>query len=437
MFDKVYLLSADLCGAKNIDHNVKLSFYKQTVDKAFDMSGYRVKAIFGENGCGKTALITTFSIIKDIVLDGRFLTNKQNLLEELINKKEKKLFFSCEFIVCEDNGNTVYNYLIRLDHNDNGYYISREKLAKKNGNYVNYSYKDVFVVENGRLISLNTDNDVVDLFREESLNLLRNQSFLRTFISVLNKETEVNEYVHDMLNLLFFFVNMSVYIGADDKHDLYMLYNEIGNKISVNENIDSEYISDMLNMLTNTGDDKVRIESFDLYKKRINRMERFIRLFKPELVSIDVLEEKNADFYFCKLRFNYGDYTVDKEFESTGIKKLISVFTAIETACHGGIVFIDELDANINVIYLEKIIEYIIIYGDGQLCFSTHGLEIMDLLRSEKLAIDFLTRDKEIIHWTAKGNNSPINYYKKGFIKGIPYNIDSIDLIDIFMENNI
>ena len=63
-----------------------------------------------------------------------------------------------------------------------------------------------------------------------------------------------------------------IYIGADDKHDLYMLYNEIGNKISVNENIDSEYISDMLNMLTNTGDDKVRIESFDLYKKRINEV---------------------------------------------------------------------------------------------------------------------------------------------------------------------
>ena len=143
-------------------------------------------------------------------------------------------------------------------------------------------------------------------------------------------------------------------------------------------------------------------------------------------------KEKHTDYYSCKLRFDYGTYNVDKEFESTGIKKLISVFDAIDAACHGGIVFIDELDANINAIYLEKIIEYIIIYGEGQLCFSTHGLEIMDLLKNEKMAIDFLTNEKEIVHWTTKGNNSPFNFYKKGFIKGIPYNIDSVDFIDIF-----
>ena len=436
MFERIFLLNAELKGVKNIDKSVKLSFYKHTVNKTFDMSNYRVKAIFGENGCGKTAIITTFGLVRDIVLDSRYLNNKQGLLEALINKKEQSLYFSCEFIVCEEDGNSVYNYTIILSHNASGYHISKESLSKKNGNYVASKYKDVFVVEDGKLVFLNADDETMKTFREESMNLLRDQSFLRTFISSMNKETIVKDYVYDMLCLLFFLVSLNVYIGDSDKHDMYMLYSEIESKLSTNENIESDIVADMLSVITNANDDKVRVEVFETYKNKIGRMERFIKLFKPDLRSINVIDEIHGEYYSCKLRFDYGDYSVDKEFESTGIKKLISVFDAIEAACHGGIVFIDEFDANINAIYLEKIIEYIIIYGDGQLCFSTHGLEIMDLLKNEKLAIDFLTNEKELVHWTVRGNISPINYYKKGFVKGIPYNIDSVDLLDVFMGDN-
>ena len=436
MFDNVFLLNAELKGVKNIDKTVKMLFYKQTIDKTFDMSNYRIKAIFGENGCGKTALITAFSLVKDIVLDSRYLNNKQNLLEELINKKEKEFVFSCEYIMSGDENNIVYKYYMKLSHNDTGYFIQNEKLSKKNGNYANNNYRDVFEVDNGKLVYLDAEEKELERCMEKSLNLLMNQSFLRIFISMLDKETKIKDYVYDMFSLLVFFVSLNVYIGDSDKHDTYMLYSEIEKKIISNNSIESRYISDMLNVITSASGDKVGIELFDSYKMKIKRMEQFIKLFKSELKSIDILDEKSAEYYNCRLRFNYGSYTVDREFESTGIKKLVSLFDVIEAACHGGIVFIDEFDANINAIYLEKIIEYIIIYGEGQLCFSTHGLEIMDLLKSEKLAIGFLTENREIINWTAKGNNSPSNYYKKGYIEGIPYNIDSVDLLNIFMENN-
>jgi len=434
MFDKIYLISAELNGVKNIDKKVRLTFYKQTIDRSFDITNYRVKAIFGENGCGKTALITAFSIARDIIFGGISTdnTSKQNVLEELINKKEKRYEFSCEFIICEEKGNTVYKYSLYMEHNESGYFISREQLSKKSGNYMNNSYKDVFIVNAGKLDYLNADSDTAKKSREESLNVLKNQSFLRIFLSNIDKNTVVDAYVTDLLNLLAFMVSINVYINESDKHDMYMRYKEIENKVASNENIESRYLSDVFGMLTSINDDKVRPEQFEAYKKKVERMTRFIRLFKSDLKNIIILDEKHTDYYSCKLRFDYGTYTVDKEFESTGIKKLISVFDAIDAACHGGIVFIDELDANINAIYLEKIIEYIIIYGEGQLCFSTHGLEIMDLLKNEKMAIDFLTNEKEIVHWTTKGNNSPFNYYKKGFIKGIPYNIDSVDFIDIF-----
>ncbi len=50
----------------------------------------------------------------------------------------------------------------------------------------------------------------------------------------------------------------------------------------------------------------------------------------------------------------------------------------------GQITFIDELDANINDVYLDKLIEYFILYGNGQLCFTAHNLSPMSLLKRNK-----------------------------------------------------
>ena len=50
--------------------------------------------------------------------------------------------------------------------------------------------------------------------------------------------------------------------------------------------------------------------------------------------------------------FNYGNYKVNKEFESTGIKKLVRLYSAFKAANNYGIAFVDEMDSNINDIYL-------------------------------------------------------------------------------------
>ena len=274
--------------------------------------------------------------------------------------------FSCDYIVCEKDDNHVYRYSIEVNHDDSGFYIENEQLSRKNGNYSNNSFKEVFNVNNGELVYLDVDNNsgVLDYYQKKSINLLKYHSFVSIFLADLSDEKQIKGYAYDLFGLLLFFISINVYIGESDKHDIYMLYNELNNKVHVNDKNVSLYISDMLNRITSTGDDKVKSELFEKYKKKIERLSRFIRLFKSDLQNIDIKVEEDADYYKCRLKFNYGKYVVDREFESTGIKKLISIFDAIDSACHGGIVFIDELDANINAIYLEKIIEYIIIYGD-------------------------------------------------------------------------
>ena len=99
-----------------------------------------------------------------------------------------------------------------------------------------------------------------------------------------------------------------------------------------------------------------------------------------------------------------------------------------------GIVFVDEMDSNLNDVYLCKLIEYFMYYGKGQLCFTTHNIDPMSVLKENKNSIDFLSSDNHLTSWTARGNASPENSYKNGMIEDLPFNIDATDFVGIFGE---
>ena len=128
----------------------------------------------------------------------------------------------------------------------------------------------------------------------------------------------------------------------------------------------------------------------------------------------------------------YDSYSIYAEFESTGIKKLIKLFEYLTEMVQGGIVFIDEFDSNLHDVYLCALLEYLMEYGEGQLCFTTHNVGPMDVLRRHKMSIDFLSEDNKIYPWKKNGNYSPAKLYRNGMIEGSPFNVDSTDFIGVF-----
>lgn len=128
----------------------------------------------------------------------------------------------------------------------------------------------------------------------------------------------------------------------------------------------------------------------------------------------------------------YDSYKIHAEYESTGIKKLIKLYTYLKEMVHGGIVFIDEFDSNLHDVYLCALLEYLMEYGEGQLCFTTHNVGPMDILKRRKKSIDFLSENHKIYPWTKSGNYSPSRLYRNGMIEGSPFNVDSIDFIGVF-----
>ena len=438
MDNLIYLLNIRMSGIKSIKNEIRLDFYKKTVDKNFDPDKFRVKAIYGENGSGKTAIITGIKIFQDLMLSNQYLNESKNqrFLDEIINKETSRFTFGCEYITGEEESYIVYDYNFELEKNNKGdYVIKHESLNLKNGNYPNNNYVNVYECDNGELININCNETVKNIIEKKTFNLLNKNPFMSLYIvdytSVIEKD---KEFSYNIAVMLFLIALINVYINEEDKHDIYFLRKTIRESHEKS----SEYIDDIneildtISVYSGFDDNSISKSEFDKYKESVKQLTKFIQIFKRELKSIDIDAKDDGDNYRCELIFNYGNYKVNKEFESTGIKKLVRLYSAFKAANNYGIAFVDEMDSNINDIYLCKLIEYFMYYGKGQLCFTMHNVDPMSLLKQNKNSIDFLSSDNKIVSWVSKGHASPENYYKNGMIENSPFNIDATDFIGIF-----
>ena len=79
---------------------------------------------------------------------------------------------------------------------------------------------------------------------------------------------------------------------------------------------------------------------------------------------IEIEKKEMPDYYKCDLIMVYDHYRINQELESRGIKKRIRLFRYLDGASRGKITFIDELDSNINDVYLDKLIEFFMYYSE-------------------------------------------------------------------------
>ena len=184
-----FILSLTLSGIKNIEKEIRVEFYKKTVDKNFNPSKFKIKAIYGENGAGKTAIIMAVSILKNIVLTESYLQQDtvQDKLQRLINKKTKKLEISTEFIKQKNDANelVIYKYEVTIALDETGrFVIEREALKRRSGEYTSAKYKLILECESSGLKKAALNEDAFNLITEQTRNLLETSSII--FICMKN-----------------------------------------------------------------------------------------------------------------------------------------------------------------------------------------------------------------------------------------------------------
>ena len=251
-----------------------------------------------------------------------------------------------------------------------------------------------------------------------------------------------DEVVNSMLSIVLFSTKLIVELNKEDTHTDYII-NKIYEKFySNNERFNNKFEQILSNIpkdnyfgaLSTKNRDIVNVKEFNKYEENIDKLTKFIKLFKNDLDEIVIDKKIDNDKYYCDKIFKYGDIQINIEFESTGIKKLVNLFFTLNACANGSIAFIDEMDANLHDIYFARLIEFYKNDSRGQLCFTTHNLEPINILKDSNHSLDFLSNDSKVYSWVKNGNSSPLNKYINGLIPYSPFNIDSFDF-DLLLDD--
>ena len=441
------LLNLKTYGVKCLGEPIEVQFANKTIDDSY---GNRplIKAIYGTNGEGKTAIAHTLDIYKNTVLNTNYLRAESYIggFKELINQRVKKVCIDLYFAKVDGTKTRdVFHHVIEFVLNDKELTVCHEFLSMVQGQtWGNVENENkVFETRDGKFIYL-CDGilDLKESIENETKNLLTFTSALFPLILYSSHlETERKKaltskeisFFYPILNALLFAIRINVYIDKKDQH--YESYERV---YSLLDKINKEKTDNVeQKMLIDNEIDEIDSKSFKEYEKEIKRVFEFIKIFKPSLKDIKIDKTVNRDKYYCKKILVYPgekkDIEVSSEFESSGVKKLITLFPYLNSVEKGEIVFIDEFDSNIHDVYLCKLIEYFISFANGQLIFTTHNLGPMELLDEYKMkhSIDFINCGK-ITSWKRNGNYSVVNLYRNGMIPNSPFNISSVDFVKVF-----
>lgn len=449
MMKDIFLVDYSVCGIKGLDKKISLSFFKKTIGKDRDTSGYNVKGIYGINGSGKSSIILSVDILKNILINPSYLNNPivQQQLDAIVNKRLERLTIEAEILADVEDELILLRYEVTIAKELTGkYVIQYEKLLSKKATAQSEFKNVLFTVENGEIIEWcsRVNEEFRDELSQKTTNLLSVTSLCALFAEKFlwaqypNVKRYEDALYYSLAVLLYFGNNIHVYLDNADTHTSYFMYNYLNSESDVGEegfiNIIQNIVDkdkEKLNKIT-VRRNRVMKSDYLKFEQTIRRLKDFIRIFKKELVDIEIDKKEDKDKFDCSLIMVYEDYKVNAEFESTGIKKLINLYVYLCEVNNGGMVFIDELDSNLHDVYLCALLEYLMNYAQGQLCFTTHNVGPMDILKKNKKSIDFLSVDKTIYPWIKNGHYSPANLYRNGMIEGSPFNVESIDFIGVF-----
>lgn len=443
---KFFLLKMSVVGIKNINKEIELNFYKNTITKNFDVSNSHVKAIYGSNGAGKTGIVYAVDIYKNLVLDSKYLTvcNANGSLDCLINQNTQEFKINMIFLCSiKESENKIFSHFIRIKKLNNEFKIVEEKLSELSGANLNSTqkYSTIYHIIDGKIVDLIKKFKNVKELEMSTMNLLTLQSFacagVRPYVLNNSKISKADKDLFGPAILLINFVfSITVVLQGTDKFiDYNYMFEQISTFITQHESSNNEAIQSNVfhgKKLSYLDSERVHKSEFGEYEKYIYNLSLFIKVFNEDLGKIEIKKDENGDYYECENIMVYKNKRISEKYESTGIKKLIDLYAALCDLDEGKIVFIDEFDANIHDVLLEKLVQYAMQYAKGQLIFTTHNLGPMDVLQSAKNSIDFLSSDSRIVSWTKNGNYTAASQYKKGLIKYSPFNIEPFSFLGVF-----
>ena len=437
----VRLMGLSIHNIKNVKNgSIQFNKLKQVDTMAKENS---IMGIYGQNGSGKTAVVDTMAVLQSFLM-GETLTNN---FYKYIKYGEKEAILKYQFYIDtgEKKYDIEYSFSIRLLE-EKRFLLSNERLygaSYENGKWgkkrcileYNIDEENTLFKPNYRdsELRLNIDNFVQAKVAQQftqGYDEVKKESFVGSlFFSKrmrgVFQSVESFKDIDEIIQILIQYANQDL-IVIQNEHFGFIDMNIPQIVFQVNMEDEDEQVVGLL-PINVEGKHTLTMELFREFNKIVEQTNRVINALVPEvMLQISNVENKytkdgmeGMSFELVTMR---GESIVPFECESAGIKKLISICTAL-IACYNRpsvCLVIDEFDSGIFEYLLGQLLEIMQEYAQGQLIFTSHNLRALEVLNNDSLI--FTTIDPEAryrnLKYIKNTQNKRLSYLRAVYLGG-------------------
>lgn len=393
-----------------------------------DTFGASIVGIYGQNGSGKTALISAVELFKDAV-SGVSLPNDTFFY---IRQQSQTATIKVELLV--NFGDRDYNvfYTLTIGKKDDG----KIRILAESVDYSSAAFGELPRVNKTKILGIdqpfNAENLGECIYIPESriAELATKDKQIKQTLLVLqalanekNTSYIFNDKIFDLLIPSFsdpiysrilatlkFYTRMNLFVLNKNSESSFCM-NLLPLSIRLNSD---DTITKCDSILVGLGRNMADSGSFQIIKQVINQIDILLGSIIPGL-NVDIVQtatqmnEKAEEQIVFELVSNRNGVITPLRYESEGIKKILCILSSLIAMYNNESVFvaIDEMDSGIFEYLLGEILETINKTGKGQLLFTSHNMRPLEVLNSSNIYFTTTNPDNKYIRFTGiKSNNN-------------------------------
>lgn len=389
--------------------------------------------IYGQNGSGKTAMIDSLALLKNILSGNTIPKEIVNLISRDKDNAQFKFTFLIEHL--EEKFLVYYDFTLTKDQTNNVARLSKEVLSCMDLNKKGKKIKIIdYQIENttvlfkpktrfNELMESNKDN-LVNLNVAKALAKKQNTSFIfsEESVEIFKEGFKSNLEYGNIIKSLRYFAIVNLFVIDNTHQGIINMSDFIPFAFRFEDN-GNVVAGSCIALFNKSNIDEKALALLIKIKEQINIV---IKTIIPGL-SIDIEEygkeleqtgELKTTIELVSVRDNKR---IPLKYESEGIKKIISILSALISMYNNRSIClaIDELDAGIFEYLLGEILSIIEESGKGQFIFTLHNLRPLEKLNKESIIFTTNNFNNRYIRLgNIKSNNNLRDFYLRGIALG-------------------
>jgi len=401
--------------------------------------------IYGENGSGKSNIVSAFNFLKFSLntLDvqnriNEILHDKNDLKpKEIIRYFQQQKDYVANFINkskmidSESSMKLTYRFLINQKIATYSMTFDDQSIVEEELKYV--MEKNVTTVYKATNKELYLQNDFIktQAYKKELKSLYMQYFGKHSMLSIIMNErqqknvTYIKDKFNDNFNIVMeYFMNICVWMKSNHMTEGHLMKNR--------------------NLLENMTQGKVDHKNQKSLMKTEAALNSFFTLLYPDIKGVYYQTEETKSGIKYKLYFKKmlcgKSRDVPYNYESTGTMQILEILPYLFSAVQGYTVIIDEIDSNIHDLMIKAIIEATNENLKGQLITTTHNTSLLNTLDYDNVYVIDVDRNgyKNVFPINKAGSRIHENHnvqerYKSGLYGGVPYT-GYIDMSEVLQK---